>query len=361
MTTTPLTRRQSLACERAAPAGAPADVPAAMEGHIAGTRRASGERSRGRRAAERPSPAGLPFALARALVGVRPRSSGSRAVARPDRQRSIGPTRASSWDSSATARARIDHRRAASAGAAPRSSSTRTAVACAMLFVGATIVSTSVPANAYFVDTPAESAVKLALANGARLTTSSGDAGQVVITAEDVRVGVAGRDGFSVSSSASPALATAAASPTGDRTAAIRWPFSTSVPISSGFGSRRVAHCTFCSTNHRGLDFIPAAGTPIEAVAAGTVSRVEQGGGGLGYNVWIDHLIEGVSVTTVYAHMTAGSIRVAIGQTVAPGTVVGLVGSTGNSTGPHLHFEVHVADVAVDPYAWLVAHSGAAD
>ncbi|GAA4677522.1 M23 family metallopeptidase [Frondihabitans cladoniiphilus] len=238
--------------------------------------------------------------------------------------------------------------------------STRFGVIGAMLFVGATIVSTSVPANAYFVDTPSASAVKLAVAARSGTTTSGTldpASAQRYVAPGGVAVTAVGRDGYSVTS---PSIISSAGTFTNDPLSAIQWPFPTGVPISSGFGSRKVANCSFCSTFHQGLDFTPGAGTPIQIVADGTVSKVEQGGGALGYNVWIDHVIDGQKVTTVYAHMTAGSIRVTKGEQVTVGQIVGLVGSTGNSTGAHLHFEVHLDGVSVDPYPWLVAHAGAA-
>lgn len=234
-----------------------------------------------------------------------------------------------------------------------------------MLFVGATVVATSTPASAYYVDTPAHSAAKFAAASGAGVTVSPAQGWRATAgsasAATEVQLQAVGRDGYSVS--VAPALGVAGAGGTSGVTAssaAVQWPFPAPVPISSGFGSRYVANCGFCSTNHQGLDFTPAAGTPIHVVAAGVVSRVDQGSGALGYNVWVDHVIDGAPVTTVYAHMTAGSIAVHQGQRLNPGEVLGAVGSTGNSTGPHMHFEVHVAGAAVDPLPWLKTHAGAA-
>jgi murein DD-endopeptidase MepM/ murein hydrolase activator NlpD len=230
----------------------------------------------------------------------------------------------------------------------------RVSVVGAMVFVGATLVSTSVPANAYFVDTPEQSAVKLAVAaREGSATGGAASAREQRFVAGPVRDDNLGRDDYSVTTPSS-----GPASLTSSSTAAVQWPFPDVVPISSGFGGRQVANCNFCSTNHQGLDFTPGAGTPIHAIAAGTVSRVELGGGALGYNVWIDHVVDGEPVTTVSAHMLAGSIRVSEGQQVTAGQTIGLVGSTGNSTGAHLHFEVHVAGTPVDPYPWLVAHAG---
>ncbi|RKR73075.1 M23 family metallopeptidase [Frondihabitans australicus] len=248
----------------------------------------------------------------------------------------------------------------------PRTSpGTRIAAAAAIAVVGASIVSTSVPANAYYVDTPAGAAAKFA---SAALVTDAQPRSNAVIAAEQAQSFVAegatapdaSRDGYRVTVPApKPVSSTGAGSPIGGAASrAVQWPFPGGAPISSGFGARQVARCSFCSTNHLGLDFTPGAGTPIHSVAAGVVSRVDRGSGALGVNVWVDHVIAGRAVTTVYAHMLAGSPAVAPGQRVAVGQVLGRVGSTGNSTGAHLHFEVHVAGRAVDPLPWLRAHAG---
>lgn len=135
----------------------------------------------------------------------------------------------------------------------------------------------------------------------------------------------------------------------------IQWPFATSSPISSGYGPRAV--CSYCSSYHLGVDFTPGSGTPIQAVTAGRVSEVNIRGGALGNHVVIDHVINGQKVQSLYAHMQWGSVKVAVGQTVEVGTIVGAVGSTGNSTGAHLHLELHVDGTPVDPYSWLKANA----
>ena len=119
------------------------------------------------------------------------------------------------------------------------------------------------------------------------------------------------------------------------------------VPITSPFEPR-------WGTFHEGLDFGPGAGTEIRPVANGIVTHVMQGVGAGGYMVTVDHIIDGKRVQTGYAHMQAGSIQVREGQVVTIDTVLGQVGSTGFSTGPHLHLEVRTADVVlIDPYRWL--------
>ncbi|GAA4188271.1 hypothetical protein GCM10022288_14520 [Gryllotalpicola kribbensis] len=131
----------------------------------------------------------------------------------------------------------------------------------------------------------------------------------------------------------------------------LAWPFGHPVPLSSLFGARS-APCSACSSNHQGVDMIPGVGTPIMAAAPGIV-RDAKYGGALGNYVVIDHIIGGRHVSTMYAHM-ATLPRVSAGQTVPAGAVIGTVGSTGESTGPHLHFEVLLDGVtAVDPLPWL--------
>lgn len=99
---------------------------------------------------------------------------------------------------------------------------------------------------------------------------------------------------------------------------------------------------------------IPGAGTPIMAAAAGTVRTAEYGGA-LGNYVIIDHNLAGRRISTMYAHMASLPL-VSPGQEVAAGTVIGAVGSTGASTGPHLHFEVLLDGVTpVNPLPWLAS------
>ena len=122
-------------------------------------------------------------------------------------------------------------------------------------------------------------------------------------------------------------------------------------PLTSGFGSRR--HPITGETRlHAGLDIAAPAGTPVAAPAAGTVVTAGWAGG-YGLLVAIDH---GDGLQTRMAHLSR--VDVAVGQRVAAGEQVGAVGSTGLSTGPHLHFEVRVGGVAQDPAPWLSAPGG---
>lgn len=118
--------------------------------------------------------------------------------------------------------------------------------------------------------------------------------------------------------------------------------------ISSGFGYRSDPF-TGGAAFHAGLDFRGPIGAPIYAAAKGRVifAGVKQGYGNC---IEIDH---GNGLTTRYAHMSA--FRARVGQEVAPGNVIGAIGSTGRSTGPHLHFEVRVHDQPVNPRPFLEA------
>jgi murein DD-endopeptidase MepM/ murein hydrolase activator NlpD len=93
------------------------------------------------------------------------------------------------------------------------------------------------------------------------------------------------------------------------------------------------------------------------AVADGTVTQVVEGWGGLGYYVVLSHNVDGLVFESWYGHMYQGSINVSMGQNVKLGEILGQVGDTGMSTGPHLHLEIHVNNEPVDPFAFLIAHN----
>ncbi|MEO0374452.1 MAG: M23 family metallopeptidase [Cyanobacteria bacterium P01_A01_bin.17] len=121
---------------------------------------------------------------------------------------------------------------------------------------------------------------------------------------------------------------------------------------STGYGVRRYYNGVFAKDYyHRGLDYANSTGSPVKAAAAGKVSLIGRESEGFrvhGNVVGLDH---GQGVGTIYLHLSR--IDVQPGQTVASGQVIGAVGSTGASTGPHLHWGLYVNGQAVDPSPWL--------
>jgi peptidoglycan hydrolase-like protein with peptidoglycan-binding domain len=108
-------------------------------------------------------------------------------------------------------------------------------------------------------------------------------------------------------------------------------------PVTDRFGPRG-------NRFHTGLDMPAPSGTPVGSAAPGRVAYAGWRDGGWGYLVTVAH---GLGVRTMYAHLARVDVRV--GQRVAPGATLGLVGASGTATGPHLHFEVRLRGAAVDP------------
>ena len=126
-------------------------------------------------------------------------------------------------------------------------------------------------------------------------------------------------------------------------------------PIGSGWESRvtsefgnRIDPITGKRKGHTGMDLAVPTGTPIRAALPGTVTVSKYNAGGYGYYVMIDH---GNGLTTLYGHCSQLLARA--GQTVQMGDIIALSGSTGRSTGPHLHFEVRVNGERTNPRAYL--------
>jgi murein DD-endopeptidase MepM/ murein hydrolase activator NlpD len=125
-----------------------------------------------------------------------------------------------------------------------------------------------------------------------------------------------------------------------------------STPISSGFGLR---DCDGCSTDHTGTDFNPGSGFPVQSISTGVVTEAGWDSTGYGNKVVIQHVVDGQVVSSLYAHLQDESIGVSVGDVVSRGQQLGLVGSTGQSTGAHLHFGIIIDGVMIDPYPWLLA------
>jgi len=220
----------------------------------------------------------------------------------------------------------------------------------ALLAVGGLVVAVSVPASLFAAD-------------GASLTsmTTGVEVEQVplqhIAVDDNAAVPVPVRDTFGTTSYAEQLRLKFASY--GGRfsatTGAVRWPFPYTVPITDGFGLRPAN--VSGQPMHNGVDFTPGAGTPIYSIADGVVSFHLEETGGLGNNVMIRHVIQGQSIDSVYAHMQYGSSPLKVGDPIKVGDFIGLVGDTGSSYGAHLHFELHIDKVPVDPFAWLQANA----
>jgi murein DD-endopeptidase MepM/ murein hydrolase activator NlpD len=99
---------------------------------------------------------------------------------------------------------------------------------------------------------------------------------------------------------------------------------------------------------HAGIDIAAPIGSPVRAVADGDVIQAASTSGGYGREIVID---DGHDIETVFAHLSV--VAVVAGQHVTRGQVIGYVGDSGRSTGPHLHYEVRVHGVPVNPHKYL--------
>ncbi|TFC31913.1 M23 family metallopeptidase [Cryobacterium sp. MDB1-18-2] len=224
----------------------------------------------------------------------------------------------------------------------------------AMAFVALMAVSTSLPAEALLSSADVQAAARLSTqtspAEPAQTLSMDGGTDTISVT----------RDGFESKSIAEVAAASGIrmeATFTNNPNGTIQWPFAVGVHIGDRFGYR---NCAGCSADHQGQDFNPGIGAPIQSIADGVVSFTEDGEGSLGVHMIIDHVIDGKVVSSVYAHMIHGSMLFKTGDVVKVGQVIGKVGNTGMSTGPHLHFEIRLGGkdgVHVDPLVWLRANT----
>ncbi|MCU1580263.1 MAG: family metallopeptidase [Rhodoglobus sp.] len=221
----------------------------------------------------------------------------------------------------------------------------------ALLAVGGLVVAVSVPANLFASD--ASSATLTTIVGQVKPTQSA----QAMAIDDNVTVDIPVRDSFGTTSYAEQ-LRLQYANYGGSfsaTTGAIRWPFPYTVPITDGFGLR--AANISGQAMHNGVDFTPGAGSPIYAIADGVVAVHLEDTGGFGNHVIIQHSIPGQNVESLYGHMQYGSSPLNVGDAIKVGDFIGLVGDTGNSYGAHLHLEIHIDKVPVDPFAWLQANA----
>ncbi|MEO8095401.1 MAG: M23 family metallopeptidase [Pseudolysinimonas sp.] len=245
-------------------------------------------------------------------------------------------------------------------GSRARTIGSRVLSVAAMVFAGALAVGMSVPANAFNNGSDEQHGIASAGADAGAQTEKQGQTLQV---AANVTAASAARATYTITSWAEMLRLQYGTRDysydLGDPNGPVRWPFPYAVPISSGFGER-VAPCHGCSSLHMGVDFTPGEGSPIYAIASGTVIQHDDDTFGFGNHVIIDHgnlLGDGTNIQSLYAHMQHGSVALKVGDKIEVGDFIGTVGQTGMATGPHLHFEVHVNEVPVDPFAWLQTHT----
>lgn len=222
-----------------------------------------------------------------------------------------------------------------------------------LLMAGAMLVALSVPASVFETDATAS------VFDAPASTTTTVEAGQAILA--DGKVAAIKRDTFTATDPVTVdqlgTILRTSNEYTVDNSGSVRWPFSSAVPITDGFGAR-VSPCSGCSTQHKGTDFTPGLGAPIYAIADGVVSIHDVAQWGFGNNVYIEHVINGQKVTSVYAHMVLGSSALKVGDKIEKGDFIGNVGQTGAATGPHLHLEIHLDGVPVDAFLWLKANTG---
>ena len=212
----------------------------------------------------------------------------------------------------------------------------------ALLFAGTLVVAVSIPSNLF---APTASAT----GDAAPVADIAGQSLKVSADAQDA---TPARDSFeAISYAETLALKYAGIDYSYDVTSgAVRWPFPYAVPITDGFGPRDGGF-------HKGVDFVPGEGTPIYAIADGVATTATFDNSGYGQHVVISHNLGGVDVASLYGHMIEGSSPIVAGQPVKVGDFIGLVGDTGIAYGAHLHFELHIDKVPVDPFAWLQANA----
>jgi murein DD-endopeptidase MepM/ murein hydrolase activator NlpD len=225
----------------------------------------------------------------------------------------------------------------------------------AFLVAGGIAVATSLPAEAYFAATP-NASISQSVQVQADQNTGGDRAKQQARAASEASAASVDRDSYTITTVPKVSMTgfNTADTFSNDAGGTIQWPFPTGVPISDGFGYRS-SPGGIGSTNHQGIDFNPGMGAPIQVIADGTVRLAQKSdAGGYGCYVIVDHNVNGMKFASLYGHMQCNSVAMSKGEDVKVGQQVGNVGSTGTSTGAHLHFEIHNAsDTPIDPMPWL--------
>jgi len=252
-------------------------------------------------------------------------------------------------------------RTTAKAAPAPVSATTRKRrgarifTVAAMFFIAGIAVATSIPASALL--TPEQVAAQN---EQARIQFAGYVGDGQSINAAGGSDAQAGRDGVSIGGSSTKPLVGAYSDKRLKVTVPVsnnpvNWPFPSGVHVTDTFGWRYL----FGSSNfHTGLDFDLPYGTEIHSVADGIVTLVEDPGPMCGASITIEHNVGGNKFTSVYCHMITRSTPFKAGDSVKVGDVVGKIGVTGITTGAHLHLEIRVSDIPVDPYSFLKQAAG---
>ena len=129
---------------------------------------------------------------------------------------------------------------------------------------------------------------------------------------------------------------------------------------SSDYGYRLLSNCNNCSRNHQGVDYPESdVNKNVYSIMDGRISQVQYSGG-YGVHVIIEHVIypDELVYSTIYAHLKQSSVTksLSVGDKVVKGQLLGYIGNTGVSTGPHLHFEVHKNGNVIDPAVFYDRH-----
>ncbi|MDN3311147.1 M23 family metallopeptidase [Microbacterium oryzae] len=231
---------------------------------------------------------------------------------------------------------------------------TTTASLGAMGVIGLLAVGMTTPLGALAQDGGSSASAAVSIAAGASQELGDEEIQAFVASSDVQNADVERAQGYSAETvptvASADGISTSGAFFTNDASADIQWPFAVGTSMSSGYGQR-------WGRLHEGVDFTPGDGAPVQAIADGVVRIATESGGAYGVTVYVDHVIDGQVVTSHYAHMQYGSLRVTQGQRVQVGDIVGLTGNTGRSYGAHMHFEIIINGATTDPLPWLQEHA----